>query len=547
LGSPLAGQAGSKLGSVIVKRVSRLLLTLSVLAAIAWEQPMANYFLFGLSGKCCAYLIGSVRLVLLQSIPILLGYGAYASSVFYVPSNINPPPLPREFRAVWVATVGNINWPSRAGLSTAEQKAELVSIFNKAAELRLNAVLFQVRPACDALYVSSYEPWSEYLTGRMGQGPQPHYDPLAFAVDEAHKRGMELHAWFNPFRARHLKALSPVASSHISKTQPSLVKVYGKQLWLDPGEAAVREHSLKVILDVVRRYDIDGVHLDDYFYPYPERNLDFPDAASWKRYRASGGKMERADWRRENVNRFVEQLYARVKQAKPHVKVGISPFGIWRPGAPGSVRGFDAYERLYADSRKWLTEGWVDYFSPQLYWSIGAPEQSFTTLLKWWVGQNPKQRHLWPGISVHGPDGKRSASEVANQLLASRREVGTDGTALWGMKALFGNRNGVADLLRSTIYTDLALVPTSPWLDRTPPSPPVLNVGSSPLKVSVTNTENVSLWALQVKRGNRWKLQIFPGRFGGFSFDAGDEPDVIAVRAIDRSGNESMPTVVARN
>jgi uncharacterized lipoprotein YddW (UPF0748 family) len=477
---------------------------------------------------------------------ILLAQVAFASTFSYLPSNIKPPPLPREFRAVWVASVGNINWPSRAGLSTAEQKAELVAIFNKAAELRLNAVLLQVRPACDALYVSSYEPWSEYLTGRMGQGPQPHYDPLAFAVEEAHKRGMELHAWFNPFRARYAKAISPVAASHISRTQPSLAKVYGKYLWLDPGEAAVREHSLKVILDVVRRYDVDGVHMDDYFYPYPEKGVDFPDAVSWSRYRASGGKLDRADWRRDNVNRFIEQLYARVKSEKAHVKVGVSPFGIWRSGVPGSIRGFDAYDRLYADSRKWLVEGWVDYFTPQLYWSIGAPEQSFTTLLNWWSAQNPKQRHLWPGISVHGPDGKRTAGEVANQVNARRREGGTDGVAFWGIKALLGNRNGIGDLLRSSVYTDVALAPASPWLDRSPPPAPTVNVTQNPLKASVSSPEQVWLWALQVKRGNGWKLQVMSGRFGGFSFDTGDEPEAIAVRAIDRCGNESAPTVVAR-
>ena len=475
----------------------------------------------------------------------VLGCSVSASTVSYGPSNLKPPALTREFRAVWVASVGNINWPSKAGLSTAEQKAELVGIFNKAAELRLNAVLLQVRPSCDALYVSSYEPWSEYLTGRMGQAPQPFYDPLAFAVEEAHKRGMELHAWFNPFRARYSKALSTVASSHISKTQPSLVKTYGKHLWLDPGEPAVREHSLKVILDVVRRYDIDGVHLDDYFYPYPEGSMDFPDSASWKKYRASSGRLDRADWRRENVNRFIEQLYARVKQEKAHVKVGVSPFGIWRQGVPAPVRGFDAYDRLYVDSRKWLVEGWVDYFSPQLYWSINAPEQSFTTLLHWWAGQNPKQRHVWPGISVHGPDGKRTAGEVANQVMAERREAGTDGIAFWGMRALFENRNGVGNLLRSSVYTDLAVVPASPWLDRTPPAPPSMSVTLNPLKVSVSNaaTERAWLWALQVKRANGWKLQILPGRFGGFAFDAADEPEAIAVRAIDRCGNESARSV----
>jgi uncharacterized lipoprotein YddW (UPF0748 family) len=246
------------------------------------------------------------------------------------------------------------------------------------------------------------------------------------------------------------------------------------------------------------------------------------------------------------VNRFIAQLYSRVKQEKPHVKVGISPFGIWRPGVPASVRGFDAYERLYADSRKWLVEGWLDYFTPQLYWSIGAPEQSFPALLKWWAGQNPKQRHLWPGISVHGPDGKRSASEVLNQVMLRRREGGTDGVAFWGMKALLGNRNGVGDLLRSSAYPDIALIPASPWLDRMPPTAPTVSVSANPVKVTVTSPEKVWQWALQVKRGNVWRLQILSGRFGGFSFDAGDDPDVIAVRAIDRCGNESVPTVVAR-
>lgn len=489
-----------------------------------------------------------VRTFLFTGALLILGFGASGSSTSYVPSSIKAPALPREFRGVWIATVGNINWPSKPGLSTAAQKAELVAILEKAVELRLNAVLFQVRPACDALYVSAYEPWSEYLTGRMGAGPQPHYDPLAFALEEAHKRGIELHAWFNPFRARYAKAISPIAGSHISKLQPSLVKVYGKFLWLDPGEPAVHEHSLKVILDVVRRYDIDGVHLDDYFYPYPEGNVDFPDQASWNRYRASGGKLARADWRRQNVNRFLEQLYARVKREKPHVKVGLSPFGIWRPGSPASVRGFDAYERLYADSRKWLAEGWADYFSPQLYWSIGAPEQSFPVLLKWWMAQNTRRRHLWPGISVHGPDGKRPSLEVVNQITARRHAGGADGVALWGMRALFTNRSGVYHALQSTVFADIALVPASPWLDGTPPAAPIVSTTLSPLKLNVRNggVESVWQWALQIRRRNEWKLQMHSGRFAGFSFNPGDEPDVIVVRAIDRCGNESAPTVLAR-
>lgn len=225
-----------------------------------------------------------------------------------------PPPVLREFRGVWVASVANIDWPSKRTLTTAEQQAELLALFDRAAELRLNAVIFQVRPAADALYASSIEPWSEYLTGTQGKRPDPYWDPLAFAVREAHARGMELHAWFNPYRARHTDAKSPLVATHIARTNPALVKPYGGYLWMDPGEPAVRARTLRVVLDVVKRYDIDGVHIDDYFYPYPATTrrgqaIDFPDATSWAKYRKQGGTLARADWRRENVNLLVKELY----------------------------------------------------------------------------------------------------------------------------------------------------------------------------------------------------------------------------------------------
>jgi uncharacterized lipoprotein YddW (UPF0748 family) len=208
--------------------------------------------------------------------------------------NTIPPTPTREFRAVWIATVVNIDFPSKSGLTTDQQKAEIIAQLDKAVALKLNAVIFQVRPMCDALYASPYEPWSEFITGEMGKAPEPDYDPLAFAVQEAHKRSLELHAWFNPYRAHHPKATSPISANHISKTRPELVKQYGKYLWLDPGEKEVQDYSLKVIMDVVRRYDIDGVHIDDYFYPYPQRNeqnqiIDFPDDSSWQKYVISGG------------------------------------------------------------------------------------------------------------------------------------------------------------------------------------------------------------------------------------------------------------------
>ena len=194
----------------------------------------------------------------------------FAAGTTYVPTDVTPPKPPREFRGAWIATVANIDWPSKPGLSVAEQKAELIELLDHAAQLKLNAVIFQVRPSSDAMYASPIEPWSEYLTGMMGKAPTPFYDPLAFAITEAHKRGLELHAWFNPFRARHLEAKSPVALNHISRTHPELVRRYGDQLWLDPGEPAAREYALRVVMDVVQRYDVDGVQFDDYFYPYPD-------------------------------------------------------------------------------------------------------------------------------------------------------------------------------------------------------------------------------------------------------------------------------------
>jgi len=277
------------------------------------------------------------------------------AAISFVPSSLTPPAAAREFRGVWVATVGNLDWPSKPGLSTAKQKAELLAILDRASSLKLNAVILQVRPACDALYASEFEPWSEVLSGKMGQAPQPLYDPLAFAVEETHNRGMELHAWFNPYRARQTTAKTPASPNHISRTHPELVRTYGSHLWLDPGEQAVQDHSINVILDVVKRYDIDGVHLDDYFYPYPEKGashnaIDFPDDPSWRRYQRGGGQLNRDDWRRENVNQFIGRLYTEIKNTKPWVKFGVSPFGIWRPNNPPGTKGMDAFQELHADS-----------------------------------------------------------------------------------------------------------------------------------------------------------------------------------------------------
>jgi uncharacterized lipoprotein YddW (UPF0748 family) len=479
----------------------------------------------------------------------------------YVSSSIIPPKPQREFRAVWIATVNNIDWPSQKNLSSAEQKAELIKILDRVVELNLNTVVFQVRPACDAMYASRIEPWSEYLTGTMGQAPQPFYDPLAFAIDEAHKRGLELHAWFNPYRARHVTARSPISSSHVSKTHPALVRQYGKQLWLDPGEKEVQDYTLSVVMDVVNRYDIGGVHFDDYFYPYKEtdragKELDFPDETSWRRFGASGS-LSRDDWRRENINSFVERVYKVLKSSKPRVQFGISPFGIWRPENPPQIRGFDAYAKLYADSRKWLVNGWVDYLAPQLYWSIDSREQSFPVLLKWWAAQNSKNRHLLAGLdstktSSHAKSespspAKWKPAEIIDQVRLTRQEHRIDGHIHWNASSLMRN-NGFGSDLAHEVYAEPALVPTSLWLDRVAPPKPELIASESKNKVNVSWQassaigEKPFVWLFQFKTAGHWKSDILPAHIANRALE--NLPQVISISAVDRLGNASPPAVL---
>jgi uncharacterized lipoprotein YddW (UPF0748 family) len=346
----------------------------------------------------------------------------------------------RELRGVWVATVANLDWPSRRDLTPDEQRRELTAMFDRFAELGLNAVFLQVRPAADAIYPSALEPWSEFLTGTIGRDPG--WDPLAFAVQEAHARGLELHAWFNPFRARHSSQTSPIP------TGPHLVP-YGQFVWLDPGDENVRRNTIAVVVDVVKRYDVDGVHMDDYFYPYPVAGIEFDDDRT---YRESGSGLSRADWRRRNVNHFIRDLHRAVKDVRPGVEVGISPFGIWRPGHPPQIEGFDAYDGIYADARLWLQRGWVDYLAPQLYWPIAKREQSFPVLLRWWVEQDRHRRGIVAGMSVNRVASGRPNSvppeEIARQLALVRAQKGASGFILFSARTLMEDRAGIAGVVR---------------------------------------------------------------------------------------------------
>ncbi len=493
-----------------------------------------------------------LRTTILSAFCILISAKLFAASEIYRPVAITPPEPPREFRGAWITEVAtNADWPSKPGLPVAKQKDELIALLDRAVQLHLNAVILQVRPECDAMYASPIEPWSEYLTGTMGRPPQPFYDPLAFAIAEAHQRGLELHAWFNPFRALLAKTRLPVAPNHISKTHPEFTRKYGDLLWLDPGEPAVRQYVLRVVMDVVKRYDVDGVQFDDYFYPYPEtdsagRTLDFPDYATWKIY--SHG-LDRDDWRRQNINQFIQTVYQNIKAVKPWVKFGVSPFGIWRPGYPKQIKGLDAYANLYADTRKWLAEGWLDYFSPQLYWPIDDPPHSFPVLLQWWHGQNVKNRNLWPGLAAVNVGEKWKADEIARQIQTIRAQYGVNGEIFYHLNNLSGN-SALAGVIRNA-YPQAALVPASPWLDAAPPDKPKLVVAENAranLQAQWDNSggEPAWLWVFQFRGTNNvWTTEILPANRTGHVFE-NSNPEIISIRAVNRTGNLSAPTVLSR-
>lgn len=370
-----------------------------------------------------------------------------------------PSPPPREWRAAWVATVANIDWPSKKGLSADAQQAEIRALCDTAQRIGLNALILQVRPGADAIYESALEPWSEYLTGTQGQ--HPGYDPLAVWLAEARLRGLELHAWINPYRARHSTAKSAPAATHVSRRHADWVRRYGDQLWIDPGEPAAAEHTLAIVRDLLARYAVDGIHIDDYFYPYPvqdaaKNDVDFPDEPSWQKYLAGGGALARADWRRDNVNRLVQRLYAVAHETRPGTRVGISPFGLPRPELrPAGITGFSQYDKLHADVELWLREGWLDYLAPQLYWPRTQTAQAFDVLLQAWMALNPLDRPIHPGLFTSRIDATPQSwlpDEITGQIASIRRLAPGSGHIHFSLVALAQNRKGIADALRTGPY-----------------------------------------------------------------------------------------------
>ena len=383
----------------------------------------------------------------------------------------------REFRGVWVATVSNIDWPSRPGLSADRQKQEFIALLEQHKANGMNAVLLQVRPAADAFYAKSREPWSRWLMGKQGIAPAAGYDPLEFAIKEAHSRGMELHAWFNPYRATTSinEAVSP---DHITRKRPELFFNYGANKQFDPGLPEVREYIVQVILDVVKGYDVDGIHFDDYFYPYPVAGQRLNDATTFANN--SNGFTNINDWRRNNVDMLIKMLDDSIHHYKKYVKFGISPFGIWKNQREDSLgsktSGLSNFAELFADSRKWVKEGWVDYINPQIYFSFTKRAAPFATLVDWW-SENTFGRHLYIGQGAYLVNQKMEAAwrvpnEMPNQVRYLRNNNRVQGSVFFSAKSFSTVARGVADSLRLDLYKYPALPPQMPWLDDIVPNMP---------------------------------------------------------------------------
>ncbi|MEW2087169.1 family 10 glycosylhydrolase [Streptomyces sp. NPDC005283] len=348
----------------------------------------------------------------------------------------------REFRGMWLASVANRDWPSRPGLTAAEQRAELLAHLDSAVARRLNVVVFQVRPTADALWPSPYEPWAQYLTGVQGQDPG--WDPLGTAVREAHRRGLELHAWFNPYRVANHTDPSRLVANHPARVHPDWVLPYGGKLYYNPGIPEVRTFVQRAMMDAVRRYDIDAVHFDDYFYPYPVAGQVFDDDATYARYGA--GFPDKAAWRRDNIDRLVREMAQRIKKAKKNVRFGISPFGVWRNAATDPLgsdtrAGVQTYDDLHADTRTWVKQGWIDYIVPQIYWNIGFAVADYAKLLPWWhsVVQGTGV-HLYVGEALYKagdpaqPAPWRDPAELSRHLTLAREYAEVRGHCFFSAK-----------------------------------------------------------------------------------------------------------------
>lgn len=400
-----------------------------------------------------------------------------------------------EFRGVWVASVDNIDWPSKKGLSVAEQKEEFIKLADMHQHNGMNALIVQIRPAGDALYPSQYEPWSEFLTGVQGLPPSPYYDPLQFMIEETHKRGMEFHAWLNPYRAVFNITKSSIAPTHLTKIHPEWFLTYGDKKYFNPGLPEVRNHVARVVRDLVTRYNLDAIHMDDYFYPYRIAGKEFPDEQAFKQY---GNGMSKDDWRRSNCDSIIRQLSETIKLANARVKFGISPFGVWR-NKDKDIEGSDTkagqtnYDDLYADILLWLKKSWIDYVVPQLYWERGHKLCDYDVLLDWW-NKHAYGKHIYIGHGFYRANTNtawKDKDELPNQIKKLREYTTTQGSAYFSSKNFTANPNGWSDSLRMHYYALPALVPPMYWIDSVPPPKPVVEKNKNQFVINYNGEEKI--------------------------------------------------------
>lgn len=388
------------------------------------------------------------------------------------------PDTTREFRGVWVATTKMIDYPKARNMTAQQLQKNYTDLLAVWKAAGYNAVIFQVRPAADAFYKSDYEPWSEWLTGKQGRAPSPYYDPLEFMVEKTHAQNMEFHAWFNPFRAVATIQYADVCASHISKTKPEWFFTYGGSKYFNPGLPEVRDYLVKIIVDVVKRYDIDGVHFDDYFYPYPVsagngKFEEIPDGTAFRQY--PNGFSDIKDWRRNNVNIFVEQVNKAIKAVKPWVQFGIGPAGVWRnkqQDPDGSdTKSLSGYDYLYADVLAWLKGGWIDYAAPQIYWNINHKTNKFESVVQWW-NNHSYGRNIYIGIGAYNQekpaDGWGDPNEVANQIKICRKFPNVQGVVVYRSTTLVQNPLKMVDVVKKQCFNNYCMMPKMPWLDNRP-------------------------------------------------------------------------------
>lgn len=438
----------------------------------------------------------------------------------------------REFRGAWIQCVNE----QFQGLSKEEMQRTLSYQLDELAKDGVNAIIFQVRAECDALYDSPYEPWSRFLTGRQGQNPG--WDPLAWMVSECHKRGMEIHAWINPYRAK-TKGTSALASNNIAVKHPERVFEYDGLYILNPALPENREYICKIADDIVRRYDIDGFHIDDYFYPYPIAGKAIPDA---KEYNADSRGMSIGDWRRDNVNKFIEQLHDSIRQTKPWVKFGVSPFGIYRNARSSSIgsntRGLQNYDDLYADVLKWVNNGWIDYCVPQLYWQIGHKTADYETLIKWW-NEHAGNRPLYIGEDVertikYADVDNPNTNQVAAKHKLHEQCKNVDGTVLWYAKAAVDNYDRYGVFLRNYYWKSPALQPLMPFIDDKAPKKP------RKLKAHQNSTNLLLTW--MAPKGNGWKDEAV--KYVVYQFKPGESVDISdPSHIVSLTNHQSLKTV----